>query len=93
MRTDSVHSKDLQTDQILQDNSWTESPGLKNLCAICRWMLVQYVKVVFIFSNHQMTLKFTQKVVSFLFFESYMYHLFKMIIHEHKSKIWKTNQA
>ena len=26
--------------QILQDNSWTESPGLKNLCAFCSCMSV-----------------------------------------------------
>ena len=30
--------------QILHDNSWTESPGLKHLCAFCSWMPVWCVK-------------------------------------------------
>ena len=32
------------TRQILQDNTWTESPNLKNLCVFCSWMPVWCVK-------------------------------------------------
>ena len=53
--------------KILQDNSWTERSGLKTFVHFVAVCLFDASKVVFMFNNHQVTFKFTQKLVSELF--------------------------
>ena len=60
--------------RILQGNSWTERSVLKiivHFVAVCQF---DASKVVFMFNNHQVTLKFTQKLVSELFWVSIIHN-------------------
>ena len=55
---------------ILQHNSWTERSGLKIFVHFVAECLFDVSKVVFMFNNHKVTMKFTQKLVSLLFWVS-----------------------
>ena len=58
--------------RVLQDNSWTERSGLKIFVHfVGELFFLNASKAVFMFNNHQVTLKFTQKLVSEFFLSQY----------------------